>query len=112
MIPNTEQLVKQRIMNQLVTSLIYENTVHYEVSQDDQKATIIIDAGDITYHATVKEAFSFQRLTLQSSVLRCNAKGKYEATVNYAQLYAKWNTPSPKIQLKLKRLFKSCCRQN
>ena len=28
MIPNTEQLVKQRIMNQLVTSLIYENIVH------------------------------------------------------------------------------------
>ena len=37
MIPNTEQLVKQRIMNQLVTSLIYENTVHYEVSQMTKK---------------------------------------------------------------------------
>ena len=96
MIPNTEQLVKQRIMNQLVTSLIYENIVHYEVSQDDQKATIIIDAGDITYHATVKEAFSFQRLTLQSSVLRCNAKGKYEATVNYAQLLREVEYTFPK----------------
>ena len=101
MIPNTEQLVKQRIMNQLVTSLIYENTVHYEVSQDDQKATIIIDAGDITYHATVKEAFSFQRLTLQSSVLRCNAKGKYEATVNYAQLLREVEYTFPKNTTKI-----------
>ena len=60
----------------------------------------------------MKEAFSFQRLTLQSSVLRCNAKGKYEATVNYAQLLREVEYTFPKIQLKLNRLFKCCYRQN
>ncbi|PTH60549.1 IucA/IucC family protein, partial [Staphylococcus arlettae] len=101
MMPNNEQLVQQRIMNQLVTSLIYENIVHYQVSQNDQKETVIIAAGGATYHVTVHEAFSFQRLTLQSPVLRCNANGKQEATVNYAQLLREVEYTFPKNTTKI-----------
>ncbi|PNZ07745.1 siderophore biosynthesis protein SbnF [Staphylococcus equorum subsp. linens] len=86
MMYNIEQQVKQRIMNQLVTSIIYEDVVQYEVTQQGATSIVTIEAEDATYRAEVRELDSFQRLELTSPVWRITDDGDTAVTVDYATM--------------------------
>ncbi|RIM24911.1 siderophore biosynthesis protein SbnF, partial [Staphylococcus cohnii] len=86
MMHNIEQQVKQRIMNQLVTSIIYEDVVQYEVTQQGATSIVTIKAESATYRAEVRELDSFQRLELTSPVWRITDDGGTAVTVDYATM--------------------------
>ncbi|MFP4925086.1 siderophore biosynthesis protein SbnF, partial [Staphylococcus pseudintermedius] len=58
--------VRQRIMQQLVTSLIYEDVVHYEQlpSEDDECDTYTIEGEAVTYRVQLQQSDSFERLRI------------------------------------------------
>lgn len=79
--------VRQRIMQQLVTSLIYEDVVRYEQfpHDDDECDTFVIEGETATYRVHLQQSDSFERLRLISPVWRI-ADGEEAVTLDYAQL--------------------------
>lgn len=83
---NIEQQVKYRIIKQLVTSMIYEDIVPYEVTQQGDRTQIEIEADNATYRVEMRELVSFQRLELTSPVWRITIDNEAKATVDYATM--------------------------
>lgn len=79
--------VRQRIMQQLVTSLIYEDVVHYEQlpHEDDGCDTYTIEGEAVTYRVQLQQSDSFERLRISAPVWRI-ADGEEAVTLDYAQL--------------------------
>lgn len=83
---NIEKQVKYRIIKQLVTSMIYEDIVPYEMTQQGDRTQIEIEADNATYRVEVRELVSFQRLELTSPVWRITRDNEAKATVDYATM--------------------------
>ncbi|HLR19141.1 MAG TPA: siderophore biosynthesis protein SbnF, partial [Staphylococcus sp.] len=83
---NIEKQVKYRIIKQLVTSMIYEDIVPYEVTQQGDRTQIEIEADNATYRVEMRELVSFQRLELTSPVWRITIDNEAKATVDYATM--------------------------
>lgn len=79
--------VRRRIMQQLVTSLIYEDVVRYDRKSldDDSCYTYDIEGEVATYRVQIHQSESFERLTLISPVWRIVGEDEVE-TLNYVQL--------------------------
>ncbi|MEJ7541656.1 staphyloferrin B biosynthesis protein SbnF [Staphylococcus intermedius] len=79
--------VRRRIMQQLVTSLIYEDVVRYDRKALDDEGcyTYEIEGEAATYRVQVQQSDSFERLTLISQVWRIVGEDEVE-TLNYVQL--------------------------
>lgn len=82
-----EHRVKTRIMQQLVTSLIYENVVVYTMSQrKEKKHHVKIKGEQASYHFDIDVTDSFDRLQLTSHIMKVTPNGHQEATLDYANL--------------------------
>nr|WP_274704577.1 staphyloferrin B biosynthesis protein SbnF [Staphylococcus ratti] len=82
-----EQRVKTRIMQQLITSMIYEDIVKYQMSNKDSNIQHVEIQGDrATYRFDVNVTRSFDRLLLVSPVMKVHHNGDEGATTDYAGL--------------------------
>lgn len=96
--------VKTRVMQQLVSSLIYENIVVYKESYRDGVHHFTIEGNGSEYHFTAKNAHSFDRICLTSLVTRIVGNDITETT-DYAQLLREALFTFPKDDEKLEQFI-------
>lgn len=79
------QKVRTRIMNQLITSLIYEDVVQYDVVSFKDYNRYTLKGTDVSYQVDIQASLSFGRLTVVSPVWLRDADGQTE-TLDYVTL--------------------------
>ncbi|MDR9833077.1 staphyloferrin B biosynthesis protein SbnF [Staphylococcus coagulans] len=79
------QKVRTRIMNQLITSLIYEDVVQYDVASFKDYDRYTLKGTDVSYQVDIQASLSFGRLTVVSPVWLRHAEGQAE-TLDYVTL--------------------------
>ena len=84
MISAFNETVRRRIINQMLSSMLYENIVRFTKETKDGVTTAIIEGQPATYRVDMTEADSFQRVTLRSPIYRVVGDEAVE-TINYAQ---------------------------